>query len=97
MFFFMRDWAELLDVPDMDKLVPDLGPLVKRLAEAQANQYRFFRFDAEGAIKACFVFLRMDDHFVVISLAQDLCLAGRPIFFALVRYGISNHRALGAY
>ena len=74
MFFFMRDWAELLDVPDMDKLVPDLGPLVKRLAEAQANQYRFFRFDAEGTIKACFVFLRMDDHLSSVP-AQDLCLA----------------------
>ncbi|MEC8796325.1 MAG: hypothetical protein VXX48_08335, partial [Pseudomonadota bacterium] len=25
-----------------------------------ANQYRFFRFDPDGAIKACFTFLRMD-------------------------------------
>ena len=74
MFFFMRDWAELLDVPDMDKLVPDLGPLVKRLTGVDANQYRFFRFDAEGAIKACFVFLRMDKHLSSVP-AQDLCLA----------------------
>ena len=32
-----------------------------RLKDADANQYRAFRFDDVGAIKACFVFLRMDD------------------------------------
>ena len=56
MVFFFSDWAELLDVPGMDRLVPDLGPLVARLQGADANQYRFFRFDESGAIKACFVF-----------------------------------------
>ena len=60
MVFFFRDWAELPQVPGMDRLVPDLGPLVARLEEIEANQYRLFRFDADGAIKACFVFLRMD-------------------------------------
>lgn len=60
MVFFCRDWAELTDVPDLDRLVPDLGPLVARLEEAEANQYRVFRFDASGAIKAVFVFLRAD-------------------------------------
>lgn len=62
MMFFFTDWAELLDVPGMDRLVPDLAPLVARLQKAEANQYRFFRFDDRGAIKACFVFLRMDQH-----------------------------------
>ncbi len=62
MMFFFQDWAELPAVPGMDRLVPDLDPLVARLTEVEANQYRFFRFDAQGAIKACFVFLRMDRH-----------------------------------
>lgn len=62
MMFFFGDWAELLDVPGMDRLVPDLAPLVARLQKGDANQYRFFRFDEAGAIKACFVFLRMDAH-----------------------------------
>lgn len=62
MLFFFRDWGELLQVPGMDRLVPDLHPLVDRLAAIEANQYRFFRFDEKGAIKACFVFLRMDKH-----------------------------------
>src|SRR6056300_164633 len=45
MFFFFREWAELIAVPDLDKLVPDLAPLVDRLTAADANQYRFFRLD----------------------------------------------------
>lgn len=60
MVFFFRDWAELPQVPNLDRLLPDLGPLCARLAAAGANQYRAFRFDADGAIKAAFVFVRMD-------------------------------------
>jgi len=60
MVFFFRDWAELPQVPNLDRLIPELGPLCDRLAQAGANQYRAFRFDAEGRIKAAFVFLRMD-------------------------------------
>jgi len=32
MVFFFRDWAELPQVPGLDRLVPDLGPLCDRLA-----------------------------------------------------------------
>ncbi|MDR0810152.1 MAG: hypothetical protein LBE86_13675 [Gemmobacter sp.] len=60
MMFFFRDWAELPQVPGLDRLVPGLGPLCGRLAAQEANQYRLFRFDPEGAIRAAFVFLRMD-------------------------------------
>ncbi len=61
MMFFFREWDELLSVPDLDRLIDGLAPLVARLSEAEANQYRVFRFDTAGAIKACFVFLRMDE------------------------------------
>ncbi|MBM9596400.1 hypothetical protein [Roseitranquillus sediminis] len=60
MVFFLRDWAELPEVPNLDRLIPELGPLVTRLQAADANQYRTFRFDEHGAIKAAFVFLRME-------------------------------------
>ncbi|SHE87933.1 hypothetical protein SAMN05444279_11099 [Ruegeria intermedia] len=60
MVFFFREWSELPDVPDLDRLIPDLVPLVARLEDADANQYRVFRFDENGAIRAAFVFLRMD-------------------------------------
>jgi hypothetical protein len=60
MVFFVRDWKELPAVPDLDRLVPGLADLVARLGTAGANQYRIFRFDVDGAIRAAFVFLRMD-------------------------------------
>jgi len=60
MVFFFRDWAELLDVPNLDRLVEGLEPLVARLQAADANQYRVFRFDTANAIRAAFVFIRMD-------------------------------------
>lgn len=61
MVFFFRDWSELLEVPNLERLVEGLGPLVARLQAADANQYRVFRFDEANAIKAAFVFIRMDD------------------------------------
>lgn len=75
MVFFCRSWAELTAVPNLDRLIPELAPLVARLEAAGANQYRLFRFDAAGAIRAAFVFLRMDDHLAatpaeVVALAQ---------------------------
>ncbi|WP_420558242.1 hypothetical protein [Roseovarius sp.] len=82
MFFFFREWDELVEVPDMDRMIPDLGPLVARLKAADANQYRIFRFDEAGAIKASFVFLRMDaqlsrvpaDTLALAQVAQTILL-----------------------
>lgn len=74
MLFFFRDWQELPEVPGLDRLIPDLGPLVARLEEAEANQYRIFRFDPAGAIRACFVFLRMDAHLSAVP-AETLALS----------------------
>ena len=74
MIFFFRDWEELLQVPDLDRLIPDLAPLVARLVAADANQYRIFRFDTAGAIKASFVFLRMDKELSSVP-AETLALS----------------------
>jgi len=60
MIFFLREWDELIETPNLDRLIPDLTPTVARLKKADANQYRSFRFDPEGGIKAGFVFIRMD-------------------------------------
>ena len=60
MMFFFRDWAELLEVPDLDQMIPELNSVVGRLQMAGSNQYRAFRFDDGGGIQACFFFLRMD-------------------------------------
>ncbi|KJZ18365.1 hypothetical protein [Loktanella sp. S4079] len=61
MMFFCQSWDELLEVPHLDKMLPELATLVGRLKQADANQYRIFRFDDAGAVQAAFVFLRMDD------------------------------------
>ena len=74
MIFFFRDWEELREVPDLDRLVPDLDPLVDRLVAAGANQYRIFRFDEAGAIRASFVFLRMDEELSAVP-AETLALS----------------------
>ena len=73
MVFFIREWSELLDVPKLDELVPNLGPLVGRLQQADATQYRAFRFDNDHAIQAAFVFVRMTDEMSDIP-AESLAL-----------------------
>lgn len=60
MIFFLEDWGELPEVPNLGRLIPDLDPLVTRLRAAGARQYRSFRFDDAGAIMAAFTFVRID-------------------------------------
>ena len=73
MVFFFADWAELRAVPRLGEMIPDLEALTHRLEAAGANQYRAFRFDAEGAIKAAFVFVRMDAELAALD-AEVLAL-----------------------
>ena len=65
MTFLVRDWGELAEVPNLERLIPGLADILARLEAAGANQYRVFRFDPAGAgggIRAAFVLLRMDEH-----------------------------------
>jgi hypothetical protein len=102
MLFFFRDWAELLTIPKLDHLVPELAPLCARLAQADANQYRLFRFDANGAIKAVFVFLRMDayladmaaEDLALAQAAQVICLWSDTAFGKVSPLGVVNGRTL---
>ena len=74
LMFFITDWGELLEAPQIKDLLPDRDELVGRLHKAKANQYRTFRFDEGGAIKAAFVFIRMDKAMSKLP-AEDLALA----------------------
>lgn len=74
MFFFFSNWLELIEVPNLDKLVPNMSTLVEQLIEAEANQYRIFRFDNAGAIRACFVFIKIDENIMQVP-AQTLMLS----------------------
>ena len=65
--------------------------MVGKLIKANANQYRVFRFDDEGAIKAAFVFLRMDQHMaeatadtIALSQATQTILLWSDMAFAEV-------------
>ncbi|MBK4214801.1 hypothetical protein JJJ17_02555 [Paracoccus caeni] len=58
MLFFVREWDELQEVPDLDRLT-GMADLPARLTASGADQYRLFRFDADGGIRACLGFLRM--------------------------------------
>ncbi len=53
MVFFFAQWDELLEVPRLGDMIPDLADKVATLKERNAHQYRAFRFDDDGAIKAC--------------------------------------------
>lgn len=77
MVFFVRDWQELVETPNLDRMIPELGPLVQRLEYADANQYRIFRFDEGGGIKACFVFLKMDA--VMAEIPADTLFLGQVV------------------
>lgn len=74
MIVCFRDWAELPAVPGLDRRVPELGALCQRLEVASANQYRLFRSDPQGALRAAFVFLRKDAALSDVP-AEDLALA----------------------
>lgn len=74
MFFFARNWDELLALDGLEKMVPGIGETVERLKAQGANQYRFFRFEESGEIKAAFVFLCMDEALSRMA-AEDVALA----------------------
>ncbi|MGB7244310.1 MAG: hypothetical protein WBC93_19775 [Sulfitobacter sp.] len=102
MLFFFKDWDELTDVPDLDRLIPDLGPLVARLEREGANQYRIFRFDNAGAIQACFVFLRMEGQLSEIpaetlalgQIVQSVLLWSDRAFATKSPLAIANQRTI---
>ena len=74
MVFFIQDWAELVETPNMDQLIPDLASVVEQLVAANATQYRAFRFDETGAIQACFSFVRMDEAMAALP-AETIALS----------------------
>lgn len=73
MVFFLRDWDELRAVPDLGRLVEGLPERLDGLSAEGATQYRVFRFDADGSIRAAFVFVRMDAALAEM-LAEELAL-----------------------
>lgn len=73
MVFSCGAWSELLEVPAMDRLIPDIARLLRVLEASGANQYRIFGFapgersDAPGPIRICITLLRRDEVFEMMS------------------------------
>jgi len=59
MWFFCQDWDELLGVPDLEGLIPDLKDIVARLQTSTTTTYRVFSFDQTGGIKMCVQFIKV--------------------------------------
>lgn len=60
MVFFCKNWDEVSEIPDVDKLLPNVKTVIGDLKSNKANQYRRFAFDENGAIKFCIVLIRLD-------------------------------------
>ncbi|MDO5704683.1 MAG: hypothetical protein Q4G49_06350 [Paracoccus sp. (in: a-proteobacteria)] len=80
--FFVADWAELTGVPDLDRLT-GVDDLPARLAQQGADQYRIFRFDPDGSIRACLCFTRITGTLAQVhpaALAESLAVRATLTF-----------------
>jgi hypothetical protein len=59
MWFFCANWSEVAEVPDLDKLIPNLTSVLGKLETGNSNLYRYFAFDADGGIKFCAILVRL--------------------------------------
>lgn len=59
--YVMQDWAHAARAPNLPNFLPDLPALIERLTAANANRYRVFAFDDQGAIRAAITLLRYDE------------------------------------
>ena len=73
MVYLVNDWAELVEAPNLVRLLPGLDGLIARLTREGANQYRVFAFDEAGAIRLCVTLLRYDAELQAVS-AQTLAV-----------------------
>lgn len=61
MMFCFRDWSELLDVPNLRQLIPQLDDFVQERIEDGSSISRVFRFDDHGAIQLSILFLQITE------------------------------------
>lgn len=56
--FFGQSWDDLAAIPDLDRLTGSPG-LAARLPRLTGDSYRLFRFEPDGAIRACVTLVNM--------------------------------------
>ncbi len=84
MWFFCKEWSEIGGIPDLDKLVPNIGDMTAELEKRNLNSHRIFAFDEEGAIKLCVVMVRIKNEMADIPVHV---LTTGETFFALALWG----------
>ncbi|PIB24015.1 hypothetical protein BFP76_01830 [Amylibacter kogurei] len=68
MWFFCQEWNEIMSVPDLEKLVPNLDQTIVQLEQRNLNSHRVFAFDSDGAIKLCVMFVRIKGEMVDVPV-----------------------------
>jgi hypothetical protein len=68
MWFFCREWDEMFEVPNLDKLMPNFERTIAALKDQNASRYRTFGFDKDGAVQLCVVLIRVDAATEALSL-----------------------------
>lgn len=59
--YVMKSWADAARMPGLPDFLPELPALISRLTQAQANCYRVFAFDDQGAIRSAITMLCYDE------------------------------------
>jgi len=63
MWVFVREWDELLVLPDIEKLIPNLNQKLVEIKKSNSNSYRYLTFDPDGGIMfACVIIRPMGDY-----------------------------------
>ena len=68
MWFFCQDWDEILAVPDLEGLIPDLKNIIARLQNTTTKTFRIFNFDTDGSIKLCVQLIKVADETAEMSI-----------------------------
>ena len=58
-WIFCADWAEVQNLPDIDKLLPHWAQTQIKLREQKSNSYRYIAYDGDGAIRFCALVIKI--------------------------------------
>ena len=66
--FFCSEWCELREIPNLNRLIPNLAQVLATLDKNNSNQYRTFFFKENGAINLCILIMKYDLELASVSV-----------------------------